>query len=358
MSPAGILLWTARWAPPERRDWIEALAAEADVVPPGPQRWGWLAGGLWLVAKEARMIRKLAFTAVAVAAAAVLIRFGWHDHSHNPAIGSERFIMIAVAGLLTVAPWLVAVADNPAARRMRVLAYGALSAFFVAMVLLSRYAGARFDSFEAADPENWTAEMRSGVVVEAVIIIGMFGAYAAAILYATSRRAAAVPRTLALGGGYGAAVAVLAYALTPFGGIPHLPSALSVPYGLLLFLGPIALLMMAGRSAADPRQGCLAGLYAGGVAVLLLGALTIITMVAFPHMVPLKWANPSPLVEHGTDFEWRMSVGDGALKYQVFLLLGPVVGLFFAAIGASFQREQPDELPVADSPEPAVGARA
>jgi hypothetical protein len=194
-------------------------------------------------------------------------------------------------------------------------------------------------------------------VIEAVIIIGVFGAYAAAILYATSRRAALAPRTLALGGGYGAAAALLAYALTPFGGLLHVPAGLSVPYGLLLFVGPIALLVMAGRSAADPGQGCLAGLYAGAVAVLVLGALTILTMVAFPHMVELKWDNPNPMVAHGTDFEWRMSVGDGALKYQVFLVFGPVVGLFFAAVGTAFQREaapQNEATPQIEQPEPAL----
>ena len=42
----------ARLLPPGRREWAEAVQAEAGQVPAGWPRLRWLAGGLWLAAKE------------------------------------------------------------------------------------------------------------------------------------------------------------------------------------------------------------------------------------------------------------------------------------------------------------------
>jgi hypothetical protein len=348
MTLAGLLLWTRRWVPPQRRDWIEALAAEADDVPPGGERLAWLVGGLWLVAKEARMIRKVAYIVAGLAGGVVLIRLGWHDGSTNPAVPVNRGIMITVAVLLAALPWLLPVAPGRTARIVRAIAYAALCAFYADMVLLSRYAGARFDDFQAADQDNWNADVMAGAVVSAVLIIGMFAFYAVAILLLTSRRAKTAGRTLALAACAGAACAVVIYAMAPFGGLRDTGNvALTILCGLIAFLAPIAILVFAGRLAGDARQGVLTGMYAGGIGALVLAAVTIGTMLLFPHHVTLIWANPSPAVPHGTDFEWRMSVGDGALKYQLFLLLGPVAGLFFGAIGASLAAEEP---PVPEAP--------
>jgi len=48
----------ARLLPPARQEWTEAVQAEAEQVPAGRLRLHWLAGGLWLVAKEASVGRK------------------------------------------------------------------------------------------------------------------------------------------------------------------------------------------------------------------------------------------------------------------------------------------------------------
>jgi hypothetical protein len=50
---AGMLRTAASWLPPGRREWAEAVRAEADQVPAGWPRLGWLAGGLWLAVREA-----------------------------------------------------------------------------------------------------------------------------------------------------------------------------------------------------------------------------------------------------------------------------------------------------------------
>src|SRR5262249_24865206 len=49
----------ARLLPAERREWAEALWAEAHQVPPGLPRLAWRAGGLRLIAREATMARRL-----------------------------------------------------------------------------------------------------------------------------------------------------------------------------------------------------------------------------------------------------------------------------------------------------------
>jgi len=53
---AGMLRHATRMLPPGRREWAEAVQAEAGQVPPGWPRLRWLAGGLWLVAREATMM--------------------------------------------------------------------------------------------------------------------------------------------------------------------------------------------------------------------------------------------------------------------------------------------------------------
>jgi hypothetical protein len=58
-------------------------------------------------------------------------------------------------------------------------------------------------------------------------------------------------------------------------------------------------------------------------------------MVLLPRQVELKWANPNPNVPHGTDFELQMSVGDAAGKYEVGLLVLPLLGLVLGAAGGA-----------------------
>jgi hypothetical protein len=47
-----------RLVPPGRRDWAEALWAEARQVPPGLPRLAWYAGGVRLVTREASLVRR------------------------------------------------------------------------------------------------------------------------------------------------------------------------------------------------------------------------------------------------------------------------------------------------------------
>ena len=51
----------ARLLPPGRRQWAEAVGAEAGEVAAGWPRLCWLAGGLWLAVREAAMARKVVY---------------------------------------------------------------------------------------------------------------------------------------------------------------------------------------------------------------------------------------------------------------------------------------------------------
>ena len=71
---AGLLRYAARLLPPGRQQWAEAVGAEAGEVAAGWPRLRWLAGGLWLVGREAKVVRKVVYWLGAGPVAAVS---GW-----------------------------------------------------------------------------------------------------------------------------------------------------------------------------------------------------------------------------------------------------------------------------------------
>ncbi|GAA0990852.1 hypothetical protein GCM10009555_077290 [Acrocarpospora macrocephala] len=352
---AGLLSWAIRLLPPQRQDWGAAVWAEAGEVPGRWARLRWLAGGLWLVAREAEVIRRIVHTAAAVGAGAALVWLDWHPGTENVAAPMNRAGTIAVVALLAVLPWasrrfLGPVADNRAARAVRTGGYLAMYALLGVIVGLSRFAGSRFDHMVAFDQANHDAEMRSGAVIGAIVILALIGGYALVILAVTSRRFAADPATLAAGSGLGVVAALVVYALMPLGNLlrpsPGWPSAaylavlILLPLGLVLAAGPLATRSTRGSATftAAARRGTLAGLCAGTAAALVVAILTITTMLMLPRQVDLIWANPSPNVPHGTLFEVQMSVSDTAAKYEAGLIAGPLLGLLIGAFGGTSRR--------------------
>ena len=338
-----VLRCAALCLPAGRREWAEAVRAEAANVPAGRARMEWLIGGLWLVAREVGMIRKVGPSAMAVGA--IVVWLNWHPGSANPAMPTNRFADILIVLVLAALPWLVRgllgpVADNRVARIVRIGGYTALYALLLVMAGLSRFASSRFDHMKAFDQNNWDADMRSGAIVSAVLVITVIGGYAATILVITARRSAVAPGTLAIGAGSGVVAALTVYALAPLGNARHFDSRwLVAGYGIALALVPLGALLaagvLAGRRNVDRRlgDGTIAGLCAGGTAAILLNILTIGTMLLLPRQVDLEWANPDPNVAHGTADEIQMSVGDAAIKYEFGLLLGPLLGLVAGVIG-------------------------
>ncbi|HEX8869020.1 MAG TPA: hypothetical protein VF821_25395 [Lentzea sp.] len=278
------------------------------------------------------VIRGVGYSLLSLVTGAVLVWLGWHAGSANPAVPFDRTAVIVIVLVLTVLPWVWRpVASHRTARIVRVAGYLSVYALLAALTGLSRFAGSRFDHFTAFNQAAWEADMRSGAVVGAVLMVLLIGGYAVAVLTLTSQRTAVEPRTLAVGTGCGVALALAVYAFMPAGNTSHA--------FVLAVLAPAALLA-AGVLAG--RQGAIAGLCAGGAAALLLATLTIATMVLFPGQVDLEWANPDPSVPHGTLFELQMSVGDAAIRYQAGLLLGPLAGLAVGFLGGWFSRSRPE----------------
>jgi hypothetical protein len=378
---AALLRRAGRFLPAGRREWGEAVWAEAGGVPAGRARLWWLAGGLWLVARQAPVVRRIGSAAAAATAGAVLVWLDWHPGSANPAMATNRAADILLVALLAVLPWVARaglgpVAGTRAARVARAGGYLAVYALLLVVVGMSRFAGSRFDHFHAFDQAYWEAAMRHEAVVGAVLWITLLCGYAATVLAVTARRTSVPPATLAAGAGLGAAAALIGYALMPLGNTmnPHSgwqATAYHAVVGLVwpVLLGaPLAAGWLAAHRAAataadrnpvrpagvlDPveaasarrRQGTLAGLLAGGTAALGLAILTVGTMLLFPRHVDLKWANPDPNVPHGTTYEIQMSLSDTAGKYQIGLLLGPLLGLVLGALGGDAATGEPEPPP-------------
>src|SRR5690348_6910763 len=89
-----------------RRDWVDALLAEADDVRRPVARLAWLGGGLCFVVRELvmnRILQALAFAAAAVA----LVWIGWPGASTNSATPVDRLYVVGTLVLLAGLPPLV-----------------------------------------------------------------------------------------------------------------------------------------------------------------------------------------------------------------------------------------------------------
>ena len=95
----------ARLLPSARREW-----AEADLVPAGRQRVGWLAGGLWLAVKEAEIMRKVVYwlgIGAVAAAASWAVWLSWHTSPAADALTvTDRVRVLVGVAALALLPWM------------------------------------------------------------------------------------------------------------------------------------------------------------------------------------------------------------------------------------------------------------
>src|SRR5258705_8146870 len=146
------------------------------------------------------MVRRIAITALALAAGAVLTWLGWHPGSANPAMPVDRTGWIVMAVMLAALPWLLRpwlgpVAGNTTARVVRAGGFVTLYGVLAVTVGVSRFAGRRFDHFQAFDQRNWASDMRSGAVVGGLLVLALIGGYPTAILARPPRPAPLTPPT-------------------------------------------------------------------------------------------------------------------------------------------------------------------
>ena len=303
----------ARLLPADRRDWAEAIWAEASEVPAGLARLGWLAGGAWLMARESLMVRRVR-NALLFAAAAVYLAWTAIPGTPSALINSYIWLRtIATIVVLAVLPWLVRrrlgpVIDSPLARSLRLATFAGTMALIVAMAELDDVTDTP-RRLAAQGPHN---QPSIGLLLPWLVFVVLLAGYAATILAVTAQRSWVTLRTVAIGTGAGAALGVVMYAIMPLGmskyaTAPWLRGSAIDPVvvvaWVLLLGGPMAAALLAGwlcRGSAGPlalaeakiRQGLAAGTLAtvvGSLVVCILGPVTMSLMPSAGWLVHLLY---------------------------------------------------------------------
>jgi hypothetical protein len=285
----------ARLVPAGRRDWVEAVWAEAPEAPPGLRRLAWRAGGVRLIAREALMRRGIGSATLFAVAAAVAAWAAWPSTSASFATPVDRVDVIAMvlllAGLPLLARWFFGPPDNRPARRLRVGCYAAIVALIPAKAAVEQF---------AYTPPRAGADRRVYLLITGPPGYALWGAeifflvvmalYVTGILWMTSRRSRVAPATLAVGTGAGIALGLVMYAVAPLGlsnaaTNPWLPGSDIDPLVLLAWLlvlfGPVAAAVVADRrytasSSSPPPAGArIRQVVAAGFLVSLVGALFV-----------------------------------------------------------------------------------
>ena len=346
---------SAALVPASRRQWAEAIWAEAGEVPAGRQRLRWLAGGIHLTVREAARDRRSWYPLAFAAAAAAMAWTAWSGPPGDSAIEINRIDVIAIVLILAGLPWIVRrirgpVADGRLAPLVRIGGYVAVLALVLVKSAVERVADA---------PPNNMAGPALAWAGEGVFLAVMAG-YAAVILVFTARRSPALPATMTIGTVTGVAFGVLAYVLGPLGfplrftgpWPPRLYDA-AMTLGVLLALGAPVL---AGRAAArrvrrslpagaGARQGAMAGLCFGIAAALAVAVLSTATIAMLPYDIALQhWATShvgqwTPAVGEVTSVvppRLGYVAGNSAFAagYLLVLLISPLAGCAFGAWGA------------------------
>ena len=313
--------------PADRRHWAEALQAEAGQVQAGWPRLTWLTGGLWLIAKETGVARRIGYwigTAAVVAAVAWVVWLSWQTAPPaDPESVNDRVRVLVGAAALAGLPWVARrrgllgpVANGIVPRFARITGCAAICGMGVAIVHNDRHGG--FNGVVGTGAFSWerqtcgllvlVAAVAVPLVLQArrpqtetevlagVVVIGGLVAllvvpiqafvvgFAVLVLAATSRRSPIAPATwvIALVASLPMAAAALALPFT-FG---DLYSAIFIVALIALALSAVAGALAArqvpgtgdpdGMRSARIRQGALAGAAAGAIAGLVATSVAVI----------------------------------------------------------------------------------
>ena len=352
---AALLRCLARLLPASRRDWAQALQAEADEVPAGWSRLAWLVGGIRLAAREVALGRRLGYPLAFAAAAAGIAWSAWSGPSGDPAIVVNRVDVIMIAMILAGLSWAIRRARGPVAggglaRLVRTGGYAAVLALVLVKAAVERVADAPPNNLEGS-ARAWVGE---------VVFLAVMAGYAGVILAFTARRSPATPATVAIGTATGAVLGVLVFALGPLG----FPLRFTGPWpaglydaamavgALLALCAPVAAGLAAtwradrSRPAGSRwRQGAMAGLCTGAAAALVVAVLSTATIALLPYNSGLEhwaaghighWASVASYGESHYGYgQSRIGYVAGnsafAAGYLIVLLLGPLFGCGFGA---------------------------
>jgi hypothetical protein len=370
--------WGAvRLVPTARRDWAEALWAEAHEVPTGWPRLAWQVGGVLLIAREAQMVRRIGLLLVFVAAAGAAAWAAWPQSavplSHGAAAqGGVIVTMVLLAGLPLLSRWLLGPPGSRVARWLRAAGYAAILAIVPAKAVVALFVGTvprsgidrhTFDVANFGHPvpgsvsggPPWSGEM---------LILLLTASYLATMLTLTARRASVAPATLAVGARAGLVLGLVASAAVLAGpgqtgpGL-WLPGFVGYPLValtfVLLFSTPFAAGALAARRypvPADTRwapearlaQGAAAGLVSGGVGALVVtvfGTGTIALMVR--SALVREWLYHGHLTASAV-YGRELYASQSETTYVAICIVFPVIGLVLGLIGAG-RASAPGRLP-------------
>jgi hypothetical protein len=305
----------ALWlVPAARRDWVEAVWAEASAVPPGWRRLAWRAGGVRLIAREALTRRGTSGAVLFAAAAALAAWAAWPGSPAGFATSVDRVDVITtvmlLAGLALLARWVFGPPGHSrAARLMRVVTYAAILGLIPAKNAVEQVldvpprAGTDLRLYRLISGpgfgNHWANE---------IFFLVVMALYATVILWLTSQRSRVAPATLAIGTVAGTVLGAAWYVIGPlgFGGAPAtnpwLPGSDGAPFIVLavtlLFGAPVTAMIAADRRDRAPghsprparariRQTLAAALLTGLTGALFLtvsGTGTIAAMLTAPWL--------------------------------------------------------------------------
>ena len=316
--------------PPGRRQWVEAVRAETEQVPAGWPQLSWLAGGLWLVFREANMARKIGYWLGVGAVAVIAVWTAWLSLRTTPDSDAEaltdRFRILVGLTALVGLPWVARrqglfgpVGPGVMARFVRITGCAAVCGIGLVLLHLDahakvnvigtggfspvqEFAGLAALAAAVATPFIVSARWRQaerektwGVVAcaatTALVLVPLQAtsvAYVALIMAATSRRSPVRPIALIAGVIGGLANYLAIYEM------PNLGENIGLIL-LIIVLATVACAVLAGASAAWlmtgtgstedlraalVRQGMFAGIAAGAVGGLMLTLFAV--FLAFP----------------------------------------------------------------------------
>jgi len=361
-----------RLVPAGRRDWAQAVWAEAYEVPPGWPRLAWRAGGVLLIAKEGQMARRIGILLLGAVAAGAAAWEAWPQSSvslsHGAADQGDVIITLALlAGLPLLTRWLLGPPDGRAARWLRAGFYAAILAIMPAKAVTDMFVGAVPRS--GIDRRTYDAlNSNGGLPVPGtvsggpdwggeIIILLITASYLAVILALTARRTKVAPATLAISARAGLVLGLVMYAVDPLGGAkvatdPWLHGSAADPLvtlaWVLLFSAPFVAGVLAGKrcyvpddpgqaSAARVRQGVAAGLVCNGV-----GALTAAVLGTGTTALMLKSAWVRGWLYHGQHltasalYGRELNASGAVVFYAVICVTFPIIGLMAGLVGSGF----------------------
>jgi hypothetical protein len=375
--PSRIASMTGRGAvrlvPAARRDWAEAIWAEAHEVPAGWPRLAWRAGGLGLIAKEGQMARRIGIVTLFAVAAGAAAWGAWPGSpvSHGAALQGGILITLALlAGLPLLTRWWLGPPDSRAARWLRaglfaavlvLMPVQAIIGLFVGMVPRS---GINRHTFDLAIGSGIPGSSSGGPNWGGEIGILIFTACSLAIvLTLTARRTPVAPATLVIATGAGLVLGIVMYAVAPVGlnfKYPYRPwlhgsaaEAVGVLAWILVFSAPLIAGAIAGRrchvpddpgeaSVARVWQGVAAGVVSSGVGavfVTVFGSST--TALLVKSALVRDWFYHGQHVTASAVYGRELYASQNVQGYFILLIGFPIIGLILGVFGAGVANPTP-----------------